>query len=297
VNTKRQTPKRARTPDAKPAETPLTVAVRATAPAAPALFSKPQVGIIAWKENFGVGVGRFRSVCCALRVRHYTPSLEKVGQVWPWGVEDVEHVKDSRTILRILERRLFKTESETFAAFKNWGDEIAAREAKEMAAQAAADAHKPLSTEKDLTKARLKVMREQYPDTFMAMDALAQAQPEPQPGAVEAVLRAYAVDMVRLHKPAKLGEVSPFETLPDDASFILELAKAYSAKSPYDAVDHEIAARWYAAGYDKMKLDEYTDAINAKTGASLKPAAMKARRLKKLRLVSSNNEGAPNREI
>jgi hypothetical protein len=110
-------------------------------------------------------------------------------------------------------------------------------------------------------------------------------------------LRAYAVDMVRLHKPAKLGEVSPFETLPDDASFILELAKAYSAKSPYDAVDHEIAARWYAAGYDKMKLDEYTDAINAKTGASLKPAAMKARRLKKLRLVSSNNEGAPNREI
>ncbi len=267
--------------------------MRATAPPAPALFSKPQVGIIAWKDNFGVGVGRFRSFCLALRVRHYTHSLKKAGQVWPWGVEHVEHVKDSRTILRILERRLFKTESEAQAAFKNWRDEIAAREAKEMAAQAAADAHKPLSAEKDLAQARLKVMREQYPDTFKAMDALAQAQPEAQPGAAEAVLRAYAVDLVRLHKPAKLGEVLPFETLPDDASFILKIAKAYSAKSPYDAVDQEITARWLAAGYDKMSLAEYTRAINKKAGAELKPGTMKARRLKKFRLLSSLPEGHP----
>lgn len=286
-------PTRPRATRATRKETLLTVTVRATAPAAPALFSKPQVGIIAWKDNFVVGVGRFRSVCRAVRLRHYTPSLEKAGQVWPWGVEQVEHVKGSRTVLRILERRHFKTESEAQAAFKNWGDEIAAREAKEIAAQAAADAHKPSCAEQDLVQARLKVMRDQYPDTFKAMDALAQAQPEARPGTVEAVLRAYAVDMVRLHKPAKLGEVSPFETLPDDASFILELAKAYSVKSPYDAVDHEIAARWLAAGYDKMSLAEYTRAINTKTGANLKPDAMRSRRLKKFRLMSSKDEGRP----
>jgi len=102
---------------------------------------------------------------------------------------------------------------------------------------------------------------------------------------------------VRLHKPTKLGAILPFKTLPDDSNFILELAKAYKAKSPINAVDHEIAARWYAAGYDKMKPDEYTAAINARTGANLKPDAMKKRRLKKLRLLSSNPEGAPIREI
>jgi hypothetical protein len=84
-------------------------------------------------------------------------------------------------------------------------------------------------------------------------------------------------------------------------SFILEIAKAYKAQSPRDPVDVEIAARWFAAGYDKMSNAEYTDAINAKTGAKLKPEAMKARRLKKFRLLSSNPEGAPikspNREI
>jgi hypothetical protein len=276
-------------PNTKPGKRPLMVIERAIAPAR----AKSVVVGITWKDNFGVGVGSFRPVCDALRLRHYTPSLEKVGQVWPWGVEHVEYAKDSRTILRIVERRLFKTESEAQADFKNWGDEIGAREAKEMAAQAAADAHMPSSAEQDLAQARLKVMRKQYPDTFKAMDALAQAQPEARPGSVEAVLRAYAVDMVRLHKPAKLGEVLPFETLPDDASFILELAKAYSAKSPYDAVDHEIAARWLAAGYDKMRPAEYTRAINKTTGANLKPGAMRSRRLKKFRLMSSNDEGAP----
>jgi hypothetical protein len=117
--------------------------------------------------------------------------------------------------------------------------------------------------------------------------ALAQAQPEVRPGAMEALFRAYAVDVMRLHKPAKLGEILPFK-MPEETSFILEIAKAYKAKSPRDPVDVEIAARWYAAGYDQMKPDEYTAAINAKTGANLKPDAMKKRRLKKLRLLSSN---------
>ena len=140
-------------------------------------------------------------------------------------------------------------------------------------------------------------MREQYPDTFNAMDALEQAQPETRPAATEALFRAYAVDLMRLHKPAKLGDILPFKKMPEETSFILEIAKAHKAKSPRDLVDVEIAAQWFAAGYDKMSLAEYTAAINAKTGANLKPDAMKKRRLKKLRLLSSNPEGAPIREI
>ena len=48
-----------------------------------------------------------------------------------------------------------------------------------------------------------------------------------------------------------------------------------------------------ASGYDKMSLAEYTRAINKKTGAELKSGAMRSRRLKKFRLMSSNDEGAP----
>ncbi len=125
------------------------------------------------------------------------------------------------------------------------------------------------------------------------MDTLAQAQPKARPEAVEAVLRAYTVDLMRLHKPAKLGEILPFKTLPDDSSLILELAKAHAAKSPFDAVDHEIAARWFAAGYDKMSLAEYTDAINVKTGAKLKPDAMEKRRYAKLGLMTKKPPGPP----
>jgi len=267
----------------------LTASLLANAPAG----AKPIVAGMMWKDGFAVGTCTFRTITPALRVKNYKPALEQGGKKWPWGVEEVELAEDEKTLLRIVKRILFKTESQADAAFKKWLVEIRAREAKAKATQAAADARKPSGDEQDLAQARLKLMREQYPDTFKAMDTLAQAQPEARPGAVEAVLRAYAVDMVRLHKPAKLGEVTPFDSLPADVGLLVEIAKAYKAKSPYDAVDEEIAARWFAAGYDTMSLADYTRAINAKTGAKLLPDAMKARRLKKFRLLSARPEGCP----
>ena len=226
-----------------------------------------------------------------MRVKHYTPRIEHEGKACPWCVEEVEFAEDGKTLLRIKERRGFESEAEAMAAFKQWEPAWRKQKAKSHAAQDAADKRKPSIDEEDLAKARLIVMREQYPDTFKALDALAQARPEARPGAAEAVFRAYAVDVARLHKPANLGELTPFETLPADRGFILELAKAYTAQSPHDPVDFEIAAQWFAAGYDKMSLADYTRAINAKTGASVKPDAMEKRRYQKLGLMTKKPTG------
>jgi hypothetical protein len=99
------------------------------------------------------------------------------------------------------------------------------------------------------------------------------------------------VDLVRLHKPKNLVDVVPFNVPATEKSFILEIAKAYAAQSPYDPVDVEMAARWEAAGYDKMSLAEYTDAINAKAGTNLKPEAMEKRRYAKLGLMTKKPPG------
>jgi hypothetical protein len=203
----------------------------------------------------------------------------------------VRYAEDRKTVLRVLELRLFKTAAEARVAGNSWGAEIRAA----FSQHAAADGKKGLSkaNEEDLAKARLKVMGEQYPDTFKALDDLSMANEAERPAKIEAVFRAYAVDRVRLDKPSDLRNVSPFDCGPTDMSFLLEIARAHKAKSPYDPVNVEIAANWFAAGYDKMSLADYTDAINTKTGAKLKPEAMKARRLKKLRLLSANPEGRP----
>jgi len=252
-----------------------------------------------WRDGFAVGYGTVRNYTAALRMFRYDKPLEHAGKKLFWAIEGVDYAKDLKTVLRIWGQTWFETEEQAKAEFPKFEAWARAEANKKIAAQAAilaAESHKPTEAEKDLLNARMKVMREQYPDSFKAMDALAEAQPEARPAAMEALFRAYAVDVMRLQKPAKLGEILPFK-LPEETSFILEIAKAYKAKSPRDPVDVEIAARWYAAGYDKMKPDEYTAAINAKTGANLKPDAMKKRRLKKLRLLSSNPEGAPIREI
>jgi hypothetical protein len=266
--------------------------------------SKP-VGIVAFegKEFFGVGTATVNSKLLVRKVVNYNPPIHSNGQLWPWAVEVAEYTEDSKQLLRIVGIYHFKTKPEADFVAKNFRQlDITNAETgqiiqKRKATQPAANGPKLSSNEQDLRNARLKVLRETYPDTFKAMDAHAQAKPEARPAAVEALFRAYALDLARLFKPAKLGDILPFKTWPDDSNFILELAKAYAQKSPFDAVDNEIAARWYAAGYDKMKPDEYTAAINTKTGATLKPGAMKKRRLKKLRLLSSNPEGAPIREI
>jgi hypothetical protein len=258
---------------------------------------------IMWPEGFAVAHGTMRRFTQAVRLFRYDKPNEHAGKKLHWAVEVVNFAEDKKTVLEIREQTWFENEQQALEGHRECVARTTAARNKDISRLAAANAHKPTCDEQDLTQARLKVMREQYPDTFKAMDALAKAQPQARPAAVEALFRAYTVDKVRLHKPANLGDILPFKSIPDDMSFILEIAKAHKAKSPRDPVDVEIAARWFAAGYDKMSLAEYTDAINAKTGAKLKRDAMKARRLKKFRLLSSNPEGgrspnkSPNREI
>jgi len=285
--------KPAETAAAKPVKMPLTDSWQASVQkgAAPGIFG------LMWRDGFTVADGTFRKFTRGLRKFRYDKPHLHEGKKLFWAVETVEYAEDQKTVLRILERDWCETKEQAECLWRMKAEKNKAR----MVQTAEEEARKPSSDEQDLTQARLKVMREQYPDTFKAIDALAKAQPGARPEAMEALFRAYAVALVRLHKPANLGDISPFKSTPDDMSFILEIAKAYKAQSPRDPVDVEIAARWFAAGYDKMSNAEYTDAINAKTGAKLKPEAMKARRLKKFRLLSSNPEGAPikspNREI
>ena len=259
-----------------------------------------------WRDGFTVGHGTIRNFWRGLLVHKCADPTEQCGEHAGkkhfWTVLVVDFAEDKKTVLatRLRIVGLFETNEQAEAELpkcKAWAEaEIKKAVAAHIAAAIPVAAAPNGVAEQDLKDARFKVMREHYPDTFKAMDVLAEAQPEARPAAMEALFRAYAVDLVRLHKPENLGDISPFKSPPDDMAFFLEITNAYKAKSPRDPVDVEIAARWYAAGYDKMKPDEYTAAINAKTGANLKPDAMKKRRLKKLRLLSSNPEGAPIRE-
>jgi hypothetical protein len=268
-------------------ETPLTDSVLANAPKG----SKPFVGIMSWASGFGVGVGTVLKFTEGLRVWLFRPDFQWDGQTWPCSVDFVRYAEDGETVLEIKERRLFKTEEEANAEINRWAAEIRAQFAKDHPLPAPANVQKLSSDEQDLANARLKVMREQYPETFKTFDDLGKANQAERLAKIEAVFRAYAVDVVRLKKPANLGNMTPFNSLPADVNFLLDIAKAYKAKSPHDSVNVEIAANWFAAGYDKMSLVEYTDAINAKAGAKLKPEAMEARRYKKLGLMTKKPPG------
>jgi hypothetical protein len=277
------------TRDTRPPETPLTDSWQTSIQtgATPGIFK------IMWRDGFAVGHGTERKYTAALRLFRYDKPLEHAGKKLFWAIEGIDYAEDLKTVLRIWGQTWFETEEQAKAELPKFEAWAKAEANKKIAAQTAAETHKPSSDEQDLMQARLKVMREQHPDTFKAMDALEKAQPEDRPTAMEALFRAYTVDKVRLHKPAKLGDILPFNSTPDDMSFILEIAKAHRAQSPRDSVDVEIAARWFAAGYDKMSLAEYTDAINAKTGAKLKPDAMEKRRYAKLGLMTKKPPGPP----
>lgn len=252
-------------------------------------------------DNFGVAHGTQGKFTTGIRMYRYDKPHEQDGKEFFWALEivdfdgDMEMVKraDKKVVKRILKQEWFESEEQAKARHPKFLALATAEINRAVEAQTALDNHKPSSDEQDLIQARLKVMREQHPDTFKAMDTLVEAQPGTRPAAMEALFRAYAVDKVRLHKPANLGDILPFNYTPDDMSFILEIGKAYKAKSPRDPVDVEIAARWFAAGYDKMSLAEYTDAINAKTGAKLKPDAMEKRRYTKLGLMTKKPPGPP----
>jgi hypothetical protein len=250
------------------------------------------VGALTWDKGFAVGTVIVSPCIAGLRVQKYDPPITKDGETFPWVVEECDFHKD-KSLKRINSQRPCKTEAEAIELFKRMADEMREQGLKNKALLEAAEQNNASIEQNDLAQARLKVMREHYPKTFKAMDALAQTPPEAKPGAMEDLFRAYALDLVRLHKPANLGEISPFNSLPGDTSFILDLAKAHNAKSPFDAVNQEIAAQWLSAGYDKMNLAEYTRAINVKTDAKLTPDAMEKRRYTKLGLMTKKKPGPP----
>ena len=273
--------------DATRGETPLTDSVLANAPAG----AKPSVCTLSWESGFAVGVGTVHKFTEGLRVWLFRPDFHWDGQAWPCSVDLVRWAEDGETVLEIKERRLFKTEAEANAAMNRWAEEIHAQFLKDRRLPAPDHGPRPSLDEQDLENARLQVMREQYPNTFKALEDLRIANEVERPAKMETVFRGYAVDRVRLDKPSKLPNVTPLTAVPQDMNFILDIAKAYKAKSPYDRVDVEIAANWFAAGYDKMSLADYTRAINAKTGKKLKPETMRARRYKKFGLMTKKQPG------
>jgi hypothetical protein len=255
--------------------------------------AKPGIFNVMWETGFQVCYGNFRKFHRTVRKARYIKPIERNGKKYFWGVEYVDMDEEQKTVLKVLAAFLCDTEEIADELLKDRAAWLSAE--VEKAKQAAANAQKLSSDEDDLVKARMTVMREQFPDTHKALDALAQAAPDNRAEATEALFRAFAVDLVRLQKPANLGDISPFKSPPGDLSFILEIAKAHKAKSPRDPVDVEIAARWFAAGYDKMSKEEYTQAINDKTGASISPDAMEKRRYAKLGLMTKKLPGPPSK--
>lgn len=255
--------------------------------------TKPSVVSVEWKSGFAMGVvSDYRSVVPALRSIKYKPAFKDEGRRYPWGVEAVELAEDKKTLLRIVERRLFKTEAEAKACLAKWSLEITAKQNQLMTTLKRDATRKVGTDEQDMHAARQKVLREQYPNTFKALDALPQPNDKARPDAIERSLKAFTVDTVRLHKPSKLDAIKHFQGNPDLA-LILEIAKAHKAKSPIDPVDCELAAYWLSKGYDKMSRKEYTRVINAKTGANLTPEAMERRRYAKLGLMTKKLGGPP----
>jgi hypothetical protein len=274
----------------KETDTPLTDSMMAGTPPG----AKPEVATVTWSDGFIIGKGAKRHLLDGVRVAHYKPALTEDGTRRPWGVEILlRSTADGKEHIEILDRRLFTTEKAAQAEFERCKAKMDAQVAEREASQPKAKNRQPSSDEEDLKKARLKVMRQQYPNTFKAMDALAQVAPEDLAEAFENVLRAHVIDLARLHKPRQLTKEMQ---LPTDSTFLLDLAKAYKAKSPFNAVDVEIAARWRSAGYNKMSLKEYTEAINSKADSTLKPKTMEKRRYEKLGLMTDKPVGPPPKE-
>lgn len=263
-------------------------------PSQPAKPSLPAVVQLHWKNDFTMAVVLERGIRIpAHRSIKYTVPIEKDGQRWPWGVEHVELEPDGKTMRGLIERRLFKTKADAETALKKWVAEFAAEQAKGEKILKEAATQKPSTDEEDLHKARQKVLREEHPSTFEARDIQAQAPPKARSETAEKTLKALTVDLVRLYKPTKIDSIKHFQGDLNATALIREIARADAAKSPFDAVDHELAANWFAAGYDRMSCDEYTQAINAKMGTKIKPKAMERRRYKKLELMTKEVGGAP----
>jgi len=274
----------------KKPDAPLTDSFMASAPPG----ARPLVAKLTWPDGFVVGKGVSHDPDDGVRVQHFNPPLKHDGKRWHWGVEIFRRTSaDGKECVKLIGRRLFTTEKAAEAALEQCMGKTSAQRVEMKESQPKPQTHQLTSDEQDLENARLKVMRTEYPDTSKASDALAQAAPEDRAEALENVLRAHVIDLARLHKPPQLTKEMQ---LPTDSKFLLDLAKAYKAKSPFNAVDVEIAARWRSAEYNKMSLKEYTEAINSKADSTLKPKTMEKRRYKKLGLMTDKPAGPSPKE-
>ena len=240
-----------------------------------------------WGKGFGIAYGGGRKTIDCLSCNLATPA--NGGKPGDWAVKEMKLTADRQTVLEVLSLRLFKTNAEAGAFYKQEQKIPLANSGTERVRQAKADAVKPSENVKEEAKARINIMRESYPGTFKAMAAVSRAKTEDRPGAMESVFRAFLVDLVRLHKPADLDEFCAKGT--GDLGLIIELAKAFKDPTPDNKIRAALAAEW-AERFSKMKPEECAKIVNAATGSNLTPGAMKIRRLR-MSLMSDRPEGAP----
>ena len=283
----------------EPAEIhPLTQAAADGLPGA-----EPFIGIITSDsgEGFGLGISRIREYRPAVRWFQCDKPIEKNGASFSWVVEQAELDKEGKTILRIVQRWLFKTKAEAESEYKKREADLFPKTPADSGNKYLPDpAHLPKhraslpSRKQDLLDAQLKVLREQYPDTHAALESLKTADAEKRAEKLEDAFRAYLVDVARLRKDKafllqKDGRF--FNRIPFD--LVTRLAKSMGAISPFDEVDCELANNWESAGYSEMKPAEYTKAINAKLKTNISDGAMKQRATIKLGLTSKRQLGRP----
>ncbi len=254
----------------------------------PASDLSPAIVLVQGGGFFDVGkVTGLRSIVNAVHTkRYFRPFPKEGGKAWPWGAEHVEYSQDGKTQLRIVKQKLCKTRAEAESQTKQWGDELRAKEAKYRAMLKAAG-REPSSGEQDLQKARLKILRQEYPDTFKAMDA-----PPTGKAKRNAIYRAYLVDLVRLFKSVNLDDILRDKVTPLDWETVSKLAVAHAAPIPQRRLDRAIAALWIHGGYNKMTRADYTRRLNAIAGTNLTPDAMRMR-VERLGLTSAKERPGP----
>ncbi len=274
------------------------------------------VGMLTSEKGEGVfGMVRVkeRKYVPAWRCDCVTTPVEQDGEKYPYILERVEYEEDGKTLIGIRERWLSKSKQAISAEFEKRKAELSQLPSQGQKINFVPSfkyLEKYRSTlsarEQDLFDAQRKVLSEQYPDTFAAIAADSPVAADSCANKAEKIWQAFVIDSVRLHKGGSAFTSKLLSELlqsvgknAEAGAAMLEvckrIAKAEKSKSPFDNVDHELAANWDAAGYSRMKPPEYTAAINAKLGTNISVSAMKARAITKLRLVSRNNEGRPER--
>lgn len=236
--------------------------------------SKTPVPVM-WKNGFTIGL--------AGSVRKFAYGIGKPTRVrtdggrLPWKVDEMELSPDLR-VEKVFKSYRFKTKAEAKACCERLVEVEAKKRRASVTFKKLDGRDREKERLRDRDKVRLTVLSKYYPGTIRAQGSLPPI-----------ALRSLSVDLVRLHKPG-IPAKGEFKQCEMDREMIEATAKAYKEKSPFDPVDYEIAANWYAEGYSNETRNVYTVRINAKLGTKLTPKAMQQRRLK-LNLMSDKESG------